>query len=233
MRTMSRNRPLAALAVLTLAVGLLAGCAGTGGSPQEGSQPSAEETIELTSPPGPQLHVSAYKPSGKERVIVKTDKGAFEMVFYPDKAPNTVASFLELVKAKFYDGLRIHRVEPTFVVQAGDPVTKRLSAAEVAGIVQRQKSMTPLEEDPQLGNGSAGWSQKAEFNDIKHDRGVVAMARAGDPDSAGSQFYITLGPAHQLDGQYTVFGRVVSGMSVVDRLRVGDAITSMTIVGGS
>ncbi len=88
--------------------------------------------------------------------------------------------------------------------------------------------MTPVQAaqpgDPRLGRGDPGYKIKAEFNKRKHDRGVLAMARADDPDSAGSQFYITLGPAHFLDGQYTVFGRVVSGMKAVDTLKVGDRI---------
>ncbi|HEU5319564.1 MAG TPA: peptidylprolyl isomerase, partial [Methylomirabilota bacterium] len=85
--------------------------------------------------------------------------------------------------------------------------------------------------DPRIGTGGPGYRVKAEFNRRKHDRGVVAMARSQDPDSAGSQFYITLAPAPFLDGQYTVFGRVVKGMDVVDRVKPGDRIASVRIVG--
>ena len=81
-----------------------------------------------------------------------------------------------------------------------------------------------------LGSGGPGYTIPAEFNKQKHDRGVIAMARTRDPNSAGSQFYITLAPANFLDGQYTVFGRVVSGMEVVDGIKVGDRIKSIRIV---
>ena len=111
---------------------------------------------------------------------------------------------MTLAKKGFYDGLVFHRVEPGFVVQGGDPKGD--------------------------GTGGPGYKVKAEFNKQKHVRGVVAMARSNDPDSAGSQFYITLAPANFLDGKYTVFGKVTSGMDVVDKIKVGDKMKSVKIV---
>lgn len=116
---------------------------------------------------------------------------------YPDKAPNTVNNFISLVKNKFYDGLIFHRVIKDFMIQGGDPTGK--------------------------GIGGPGYRIKGEFalngfdsNDIKHMRGVLSMARAADPDSAGSQFFIMHGNASYLDGQYAAFGKVVDGMDTVD-----------------
>jgi peptidyl-prolyl cis-trans isomerase B (cyclophilin B) len=106
-----------------------------------------------------------------------------------------------------------HRVESGFVVQGGDPLSRTLEPG-----------------DPRIGTGDPGYTIKAEFNTQKHVRGVVTMARAQRPDSAGSQFYITLAPAHFLDGQYTVFGKVVAGMDVVDKIRPGDRMKSVKIV---
>lgn len=143
----------------------------------------------------------------------KTEKGDITVELHADKAPLTVENFVNLARSGFYDGTTFHRVEPTFVIQGGDPLSKTLPQG-----------------DPKLGTGDPGYKVKAEFNKQKHDRGAVAMARSQHPDSAGSQFYITLGNANFLDGKYTVFGRVTSGMDVVDRVRVGDRMKSVKIV---
>ena len=154
--------------------------------------------------------------AGKGRTAVLTlEKGGdITIKFFPADAPKTVENFVTLATKGFYDGTTFHRVEPGFVVQGGDPLSKTLPAG-----------------DPRIGTGDPGYKLKAEFNKQKHDRGAVAMARSQDPDSAGSQFYITLGPAHFLDGKYTVFGRVSAGMTVVDGIRVGDRVKSVKIVG--
>ena len=156
------------------------------------------------------------QPAAKAKTAVITlDKGGeIAIEFFPRDAPKTVENFLKLAGQGFYDGTTFHRVEPGFVVQGGDPLSKTLPAG-----------------DRRIGTGDPGYKIKAEFNKQKHDRGVLAMARSQDPDSAGSQFYITLAPAPHLDGQYTVFGRVTSGMNVVDGIRVGDRIKSVKIVG--
>ena len=177
------------------------------------SEASASASAVPATPGSEPLHVSAYKVSGNEQVKVDTNRGTFTIELFPQGAPNTVATFLELAGSRFYDGIKFHRVESGFVIQAGDPQTK-----------------DPV-IDPQLyGTGGPGFRLKAEFNGNKHLRGTIAMARAQDPDSAGSQFYITLAPQPTLDNQYTVFGKVVSGMDVVDAIVVGDTIKSMAIV---
>jgi len=141
----------------------------------------------------------------KQTAIITMDKGGeIAIEFFPEDAPKTVENFVTLAKKGFYDGLTFHRVEPNFVVQGGDPKGD--------------------------GTGGPGYKIKAEFNKQKHDRGALAMARSQSPDSAGSQFYITLAPAHFLDGQYTVFGRVTSGMDVVDKVKVGDKMKSVKII---
>ena len=150
----------------------------------------------------------------KGAVITLEKGGEIAFDFFPNDAPKTVESFVTLAKKGFYDGTTFHRVVPGFVAQGGDPLSKTLPAG-----------------DARIGTGGPGYTVKAEFNKQKHDRGVLAMARSQDPDSAGSQFYITLGPAHFLDGKYTVFGRVTSGMNVVDGIRIGDKIKSVKIVG--
>ena len=118
---------------------------------------------------------------------------------YPDKAPNTVNNFIDLVKSGFYDGIIFHRVISGFMIQGGDP----------AGV----------------GTGGPGYTIKGEFalngfkqNDIKHTRGVLSMARAMNPNSAGSQFFIMHQNAAYLDGQYAAFGKVIEGMEVVDAI---------------
>jgi peptidyl-prolyl cis-trans isomerase B (cyclophilin B) len=141
----------------------------------------------------------------KQTAVITMDKGgAIAIDFFPEDAPKTVENFVTLAKKGFYDGLTFHRVEPNFVVQGGDPKGN--------------------------GMGGPGYTIKAEFNKQKHVRGALAMARSQSPDSAGSQFYITLAPSHFLDGQYTVFGTVTSGMDVVDKIRKGDKMKSVKII---
>jgi peptidyl-prolyl cis-trans isomerase B (cyclophilin B) len=150
----------------------------------------------------------------KQTAVITMEKGGeFVVEFFPQEAPKTVENFTKLARSGFYDGISFHRVEPGFVAQAGDPQTKTLPAG-----------------DRRLGTGGPGYTIKAEFNKQPHVRGTVAMARTQDPDSAGSQFYITFKPASFLDGQYTVFGQVTRGMEVVDAIKVGDRIKSVRIV---
>jgi peptidyl-prolyl cis-trans isomerase B (cyclophilin B) len=161
----------------------------------------------------PEVRLHAQPAAAAAAVITLEKGGDIRVEFFPQEAPKTVENFVTLARKGFYDGTTFHRVEPGFVVQGGDPLSKTLKSG-----------------DPRLGTGGPGHRVKAEFNKRKHDRGVVAMARSDDPDSAGSQFYITLAPAHFLDGQYTVFGRVVSGMNVVDTIKVGDRVKTIRIV---
>jgi len=125
--------------------------------------------------------------------------GEIVLQFYPDVAPNHVKNFLDLAGKKFYDGTTFHRVIPGFMIQGGDPNSKNPDRAS-------------------HGMGGPGHRVKAEFNSKPHTRGVVSMARANDPDSAGSQFFICVADANFLDWQYTAFGEVVSGMDVADKI---------------
>jgi peptidyl-prolyl cis-trans isomerase B (cyclophilin B) len=146
--------------------------------------------------------------------LITLEKGGeIVLEFWPQDAPKHVENFVKLAGQKFYDGQRVHRVEPKFVVQFGDPQSKTL----------------PL-NDPKMGSGGPGYTIKAEFNKRPFERGVLGMARTSDPDSAGSQVYIMLGPSPHLNGKYTAFGRVATGMGVVDQIKVGDRIKSIRIV---
>ena len=131
--------------------------------------------------------------------VIETKFGNIELKFFPDVAPNHVKSFIDLAKKGFYDGTTFHRVIPGFMIQGGDPNTKS---------PDRSKH----------GLGGPGYALKAEFNEKTHKRGTLSMARAASPDSAGSQFFICVAPASFLDKQYTVFGEVVSGMEVADKI---------------
>ena len=155
------------------------------------------------------------KPATKSPTALITMEKGGEIVleFFPADAPKHVENFVKLVNQKFYDGQRVHRVEPNFVVQFGDPQSKTMAM-----------------DDPRMGSGGPGYTIKAEFNKRPFERGVLGMARTDDPNSGGSQVYIMLGPAPFLNGKYTAFGCVVTGMGVVDQIRVGDRIKSIRIV---
>lgn len=125
--------------------------------------------------------------------------GEIVLRFFPDVAPGHVKNFVKLAKDGFYNGTTFHRVIPGFMIQGGDPNSKSPDRAS-------------------HGMGGPGYKVKAEFNSKPHKRGIVSMARANDPDSAGSQFFICVADAHFLDWQYTVFAEVMSGMDVADKV---------------
>jgi peptidyl-prolyl cis-trans isomerase B (cyclophilin B) len=134
-----------------------------------------------------------------------TDRGPIKVELYPDKAPLTVASFVNLARRGFYDGLNFHRVIPDFMVQGGCPEGS--------------------------GRGGPGYKFEDEANNgVRHERGVLSMANAG-PDTNGSQFFITHVATPWLDGKHTVFGKVVEGLDVVDKVAQGDLIKSVRIEG--
>lgn len=133
------------------------------------------------------------------RAVIETKFGNIELKFFPEVAPNHVNNFIELAKKGFYDGTIFHRVIPGFMIQGGDPNSRNANKAT-------------------HGTGGPGHTVKAEFNDKLHKRGILSMARAADPNSAGSQFFICVADAPFLDKQYTVFGEVVSGMDAVDKI---------------
>ncbi len=224
---MSRRSLIAASAALATVLVLLAGCAAAPSRPASTAPAAVPATAPLAST-GPETSPGTTGATGPE-VTIKTDKGVVVVTLNTAKAPNTSANFLKLVEVGFYNGLRIHRVEAGFVMQAGDPLTKGLSRQALLDILARRQAGAPAAKDPAIGTGGPGWTIPFEDTGLLHDRGVIAMARSQDPNSAGSQFYITLGAAHGLDGSYAVFGLVTKGMDVVDRLAVGDEIISATV----
>lgn len=133
------------------------------------------------------------------KATIETNFGKIVFELLPNLAPETVRSFVKLAKTSFYDGTLFHRVIPGFMIQGGDPNTKKPDKSK-------------------WGIGSPGYTIKAEFNSKSHLRGIVSMARATDPDSAGSQFFIVTTDSTFLDRQYTVFGQVIEGMNVADKI---------------
>jgi len=138
----------------------------------------------------------------KNKARIKTIHGDILIQFFPNSAPNTVKRISQLIDEGFYNGLIFHRVVPDFVVQGGDPT----------------------------GTGTSGSGKKlmAEFNELKHLEGSVAMARSADPNSADSQFYICLGEFPHLDRQYTIFGKVIEGMDIVKKIKQNDKMLKVT-----
>ncbi len=131
--------------------------------------------------------------------IIETNHGKIEFTLLPDIAPETTRNFAKLAKSGFYDGTLFHRVIPGFMIQGGDPNTKE-------------------PDKTKWGTGGPGYTIKAEFNSKSHRRGIVSMARSMDPDSAGSQFFVVTTDSTFLDGQYTVFGEVTTGMDTADKI---------------
>jgi peptidyl-prolyl cis-trans isomerase B (cyclophilin B) len=155
----------------------------------------------LACTPKEESSMSSTAPSGSDEIAViqVRDFGEIRIRFFPDKAPGHVENFKKLAKQGFYDGTTFHRIIPGFMIQGGDPNSK--------------------DDDPSNdGTGDPGYKIKAEFNDVPHSRGIVSMARANHPDSAGCQFFIVVKESPFLDGKYTVFGEVTSGMEVVDQI---------------
>ena len=138
--------------------------------------------------------------------VIETKYGKMVVEFFEKDAPKTAANFQKLAKQGFYNGTTFHRIVKGFMIQGGDPLSKEPGNANV-------------------GTGGPGYQIAAEFNTNKHVLGVISMARSADPDSAGSQFFICLGEASFLDGKYTAFGRLISGVDVLEKL--GDVPTRM------
>ena len=136
----------------------------------------------------------------KEHLFIETDYGTIEIEFYPEIAPKHVEAIKKLANEGFYDGIRFHRVIPGFMIQGGDPVSKDATKRHLHG------------------TGGPGFNIPAEFSDKPHKRGICSMARSQHPDSAGSQFFICVADAPHLDGQYTIWGNVVNGMDVADKI---------------
>ncbi|HVT04710.1 MAG TPA: peptidylprolyl isomerase [Thermoanaerobaculia bacterium] len=168
------------------------------GPPAAQVPPTPQVPPTTQGPPAPQ------PPSASDKVAeLNTSQGTIAIRFFPDVAPNHVRNFIELAQNGYYNGTKFHRVIPGFMIQGGDPNTKTADTGS-------------------WGTGGSGRNLKAEFNAVHHVRGIVSMARSQDPDSASSQFFICVADASaSLDGKYTVFGQVVSGMDVVDKIVSG------------
>ncbi len=155
------------------------------------------------------------KASSAPIVTMVTDRGTILIKLFPKEAPISTANFVKLVKKGFYNGLTFHRIaqldpnSPSKIVQGGDPAGN--------------------------GSGGPGYTIKGEFtsngvnNPLKHNAGAFAMARENAPDTAGSQFYICVNPVHFLDGNYAVFGQVIKGLDVADKLQIGDHMRKVTV----
>ena len=148
----------------------------------------------------------APPPSPGPKAIIKTKFGDIHIKLYPGVAPKHVENFIKLAKSGFYDGTIFHRVIPGFMIQGGDPNTKSSLHKDTYG----QGGPKDEKGNPIL--------LKAEFSDIPHKRGIVSMARANEPDTAGSQFFVVVEPSPFLDGKYTAFGEVTKGLGVADRI---------------
>jgi peptidyl-prolyl cis-trans isomerase B (cyclophilin B) len=142
---------------------------------------------------------SSMNPSN-EVAVIKTSEGEMVVHFWSDAAPNTIENFKKLARAGFYDGTIFHRIIKGFMIQGGDPSSKDAA------------------KENHYGEGGPGYQIKAEFNQHKHERGVISMARGPDPDSAGSQFFICLAPVPRLDGKYTTFGKLIKGDDVLEKI---------------
>lgn len=159
------------------------------------------------------LAAQETSPGAGPVIVLETVKGRVEFETYPEEAPKTVARIVELVKKNFYNGQRFHRAEPKFLVQIGDPQTRNMQMIDWWG---RAGFGKPI--------GVAEITKKR-----RHVRGAVAMAHVGDPRQADSQFYIVLSNRPELDPKYTVFGKVISGIGIVDRIEKGDMLKKASV----
>lgn len=153
-------------------------------------------------------------------IVFETSKGTIEVETYPNEAPKTVAHILALVKRSFYNGQRVHRVAKNFVVQFGDPQTRDMTKKDLWG------------RGPAAGSGKPIGVAEPHRN-RPHKLGSVAMAHAGNPAQADSQIYVTLRPTPELNGKYTVFGQVIAGMDVAQKIEIGDVIKRAAVRDGA
>ncbi|MCB8932636.1 MAG: peptidylprolyl isomerase [Fimbriimonadaceae bacterium] len=149
---------------------------------------------------GPTAAPGATAPAeGDEVAVLNTNQGRIVVKFFTEKAPKHAEAFKKLCREGFYDGVRFHRVIPGFMIQGGDPHSKSPDRSR-------------------HGTGGPGYTLPAEFNSIPHTPGILSAARTSDPNSAGSQFFLMHKTSPHLDGQYSVFGQVVEGMDVVEKI---------------
>ncbi len=167
--------------IATCALGLVLGLAGA----RAADEPKKEEKKNVNT---------------SEVAVIKTTEGDMVLEFWPEVAPKTVENFKKLAKEGFYDGTCFHRIIKGFMIQGGDPKTKKADL------------------EAEWGTGDPGYKIKAEFNDRSHQKGVISMARSQNPDSAGCQFFICHGDASFLNRQYTAFGKLIKGEDVLDKI---------------
>ena len=174
------------------------------------------------------VYAPEYVPTGQEIAVFHTNKGNIRVKLAGVDAPIHVGNFVELANRGFYNGLKFHRHEPNFVIQGGCPNTREYTSEELQqGAIGRDRGIP--------GTGNPGYCIKGEWQtnpNNKHLDGTLAMARAQDPDSAGSQFYFCLGPQSFLDSNYTVFGDPTDAdsLAVIHSLGIGDVIESIEII---
>ena len=178
------------------------------------AQPAAKTPAKPTAAPA--AAAAKTSPGAGPVIVVETEKGTFEFETYPNEAPKTVAHIVDLVNKKFYNGQRVHRVVPGFVIQMGDPATRDMTKQAAWGA-----------------GGSGKTIGVAEITKTRTHatKGMVAMAHAGNASAADSQFYVTLAPQPRLDTDYAVFGKVISGMDVVEKIQAPDRIIRVTVRG--
>jgi cyclophilin family peptidyl-prolyl cis-trans isomerase len=162
--------------------------------------------------------VQQTSPGAGPVVVIETAKGTIEFETYPEDAPKTVAHILNLVRRGFYNGQRFHRVEPNFVIQMGDPQTRDVTKKDLWGRGPGAGSGKPV--------GVAEFSKKRT-----HKKGAVGLAYAGNPSLGDSQFYITKAATPRLDGRYSVFGQLINGADVVDKIEIGDVVKRIYVKG--
>jgi cyclophilin family peptidyl-prolyl cis-trans isomerase len=195
-----------ALEMATVVSGASAGQTGTG-------QRARGTVPPKPAPAAPAATAPRRSPGAGSVIVFETVKGTFEIETYPNEAPKTVAQILALVKRNFYNGLRVHRFEPGFVVQFGDPQTRDMTKKADWGTGGSGRAIGVSEVNPKR----------------PHRTGAVAVAWANDPKTADSQIYVVLSPRPELNSRYTVFGQVISGMDVVEKLRISDVIRRATV----
>ncbi len=203
----SRKRLLGALALFVIAATIAIPAAYKAVGKPKLPDLTKETAMSTDSPtPNPQTTPGAAAPASaaQSTAVIQTPKGTITVALNREKAPKTVAQITTLISKGFYNNLNFHRVVPGFVVQGGDPKGDGSGKSDLPNL--------PF-----------------ETNDLKHEKGVISMARSQAKDSANSQFYITLDAQPSLDGEYVVFGKVTSGMDVVEKIAQDDKINSITL----
>ena len=217
-------------ALLVVVLSALTGCSSPTepvGSLEEKSTPAPAAPAPVDPAPAPAddgLYRPEYVPNGSEIAVFTTSKGVIKVQLTGKDTPIHVGNFVELASKGFYNGTKFHRYVPGFVVQGGDPQTAGVPSEEILKWADNPRSP--------YGTGGPGHRIEGEFQTNPsnvHVDGALGMARSQDPDSAGSQFYFALAPLPDLDSGYTVFGNTIEGRDVIEQLRIGDEIVSVTI----